>query len=273
MKLKNLTNIKTLLVITNSEKPSSESLKINFSFRRLIIVFFLYSIFIFIAGFLILNITPLSKIFYSEDYYYQREEKEKFNELNKKVVFLTKEIESLKSTNERLRYAIILSDSNAFIQKPETSKSEIVRKKGQGNIFLVLRQIIGNFFSEQKENRIYLRPVNGFISREFNFQEGHFGIDIVAKNGTPVFAAANGTVIFSDFTPDDGYMMIIIHPNDYISIYKHCSSLLKQKRAKVIQGEIIALSGNTGNRSHGPHLHFEIWKNGQPADPLNYFIN
>ena len=79
--------------------------------------------------------------------------------------------------------------------------------------------------------------------------------------------------MFSDHTLDDGYMIIIIHPNDYISVYKHCSSLLKRKREKIIQSEMIALSGNTGHKSHGPHLHFEIWKNGQPLNPQKLFIN
>ena len=68
-------------------------------------------------------------------------------------------------------------------------------------------------------------------------------------------------------------MIIIIHPNDYISIYKHCSSLLKQKKEKIMQSELIALSGNTGKKSYGPHLHFEIWKNGQPLNPQKLFIN
>jgi lipoprotein NlpD len=80
-------------------------------------------------------------------------------------------------------------------------------------------------------------------------------------------------VVFSDYTFTDGYKIIINHSNDYISIYKHCSSLLKNERDFVLQGELIALSGNSGEISSGPHLHFEVWKNGKPVDPKNVIIN
>ena len=99
------------------------------------------------------------------------------------------------------------------------------------------------------------------------------GIDFVVKSGTPVYASANGYVIFSDYTNKDGNMLIIGHPDNYITIYKHCSVLMKKERDTVIQGELIALSGNTGEITTGPHLHFEIWKDGQPIDPRTVLIN
>ncbi|HEY6907521.1 MAG TPA: M23 family metallopeptidase, partial [Ignavibacteriaceae bacterium] len=101
----------------------------------------------------------------------------------------------------------------------------------------------------------------------------HMGIDFVIKTGTPVYATANGFVIFADYTTNDGYMIIIDHNNGYISVYKHCSVLLKRSRETVLQGETIALSGNTGEISTGPHLHFEIWKEGEPVDPKSVLIN
>jgi murein DD-endopeptidase MepM/ murein hydrolase activator NlpD len=128
-------------------------------------------------------------------------------------------------------------------------------------------------YSTEKNDHYFKRPVEGFISTKFNPEKGHYGIDIVVKTGTPIYAAASGYVVFSDYTVDDGYMIIIIHPNDYISIYKHCSSLLKQKKDRIIQSEVIALTGNSGHKSHGPHLHFEIWKNGKPLNPLELFTN
>ena len=275
MKLKDLKNIKNLLIITFSDKPSSEGSKFNLSFKKLLAIFSIYSVVLFVAGFLIINLTPLSKIFYSEDYYYQKKEQEKFLELNKKLFFLSKEIEELKTTNEKLKYAIILGDSNLL--KPTTdsinNNNRTLKKRVEGNVLFIFQYIWNNFFTSNQKDNFFINPINGFISREFNPEEGHYGIDIVAKTGTPIYAAASGYVIFSDYTVDDGYMIIIIHPNDYISVYKHCSSLLKRKREKIIQTEMIAVSGNTGHKSHGPHLHFEIWKNGQPLNPQKLFIN
>jgi murein DD-endopeptidase MepM/ murein hydrolase activator NlpD len=275
MKLKNLINIKNLLIITFSEKPSSESNRFNISAKKLLTVLIFYSFVNFVSGFLIINLTPLSKIFYSEDYYYQKEEQQKFLELNKKLLFLSREIEELKTTNERLKYAIMLGDSS--ILKPANdsvkSNSQKIGKKVEGNVLFIFQYILDAILSTVENDNFFSRPIDGFISREFNPEEGHYGIDIVAKTGTPVYAAASGYVVFSDFTVDDGYMIIIIHPNDYISVYKHCSSLLKHKREKIIQGEMISLSGNSGHKSHGPHLHFEIWKDGKPLNPQKLFIN
>jgi len=275
LKLKNLRNIKNLQIITSSEKPSSESSRVNISAKKLLVACAIYSLIIFVSGFLIINMTPLSKIFYSEDYYYQKEEQQKFLELNKKLLFLSREIEELKITNERLKYAIMLGDSSILKPANDSVKfnTQKLRKKVEGNALFIFQYIWNNIFLTDKNDNFFSKPIDGFISREFYPEAGHYGIDIVAKNGSPIYAAASGYVVFSDFTVDDGYMIIIIHPNDYISVYKHCSSLLKHKREKVIQGEIISLSGNSGHKSHGPHLHFEIWKNGKPLNPQKLFIN
>jgi len=118
-----------------------------------------------------------------------------------------------------------------------------------------------------------MKPVKGFVTKDFNPGSGHFGIDFAVKEGTPIFATANGYVVFANFTVEDGYTIILAHPENYISVYKHCSSLLKKERQSVMQGEIIALSGNTGKWSTGPHLHFEIWKNGILIDPKTVILN
>lgn len=275
MKLKDLFHIRQLLVITYSSKPSSESSQFNFSANKLLILFLFYSLIVFILGFIIIEFTPIKKVFSAENELSQKEQHEKLLELNKKVIFLSKEIEELKSTNERLRYAIILGDSNAFKnEKPiHESKPKISKKKTEGNLLSIFQYLLENIFFTAGEDIHFIKPINGFVSRDYNPEEGHYGIDIIAKNGSPVYAAAGGYVVFSDFTVDDGYMIIIVHPNDYISIYKHCSSLLKNKKEKIVQGELIALAGNTGHKSHGPHLHFELWKNGKPLNPEKLFIN
>lgn len=115
-------------------------------------------------------------------------------------------------------------------------------------------------------------PVQGFISRSFIPDEGHFGIDIIGKEGIPIMAAASGTVVFSDWSYDYGFMMIIAHGNGFLTVYKHNKQLLKSVGEPVKRNEPIALLGNTGKKSTGPHLHFELWKNGIALDPKDYLL-
>jgi murein DD-endopeptidase MepM/ murein hydrolase activator NlpD len=274
MKLKDFKHIKNLLIISTSEKPSLESYRLNISAKKLLYTLIIYSFLVFMLGFFLLNILEVNRIFGSATPYTQDEEHERLIELNMKVDFLSKEIEKLKSTNEKLRYAIILADSNLLVpQKDSSHFGKSLKKKTTGSLFGVFQMLIKNFFSHSEKSIDFILPLNGFISQGFKPQDGHYGIDIVAKIGTPIYAAGNGYVLFSDYTSDDGFMIIIMHSNEYISIYKHCSILIKQKKEKVIQGELIALSGDTGRNSHGAHLHFELWKKNKPVNPLNYLIN
>lgn len=270
-----LKSIKNISLKINSTQETAEKELTAIPFQRLIVYFLIYSLIIFLLGFVILNLTPLGSIFSSAPDLSQSEYQEKLIELNKKIIFLSKEIEKLKTTNERLRYAIILGDSSLLKEEEDSSKikKQNPLKKAEGSVYLVLRNYFLKLLFNSQEEGFFSRPISGFVSREFNPEDGHYGIDFSAKVGSPVYASAGGYVVFADYTVDDGYMIIIVHSNDYISIYKHCSSLIKIKRDKVVQGELIALSGNTGKKSYGPHLHFEIWKAGIPLNPLNLIIN
>ncbi len=115
-------------------------------------------------------------------------------------------------------------------------------------------------------------PVVGYISRGFDGVRRHYGIDYAGRRGTVVSAAADGYVIFSGWTFDDGNMLILSHGGGFFTIYKHNQALLKSANEFVRRGEPIALLGNSGNTSHGPHLHFELWKDGQPQNPEEYVL-
>lgn len=112
-------------------------------------------------------------------------------------------------------------------------------------------------------------PVIGFVSQSFK-HPGHTGIDIVAPIGTPIKAAADGRVLFSGWTPKDGNMVILYHRGGYFTYYWHNSRNLVSVNQDVRQGEIIAFTGNSGESSSGPHLHFEIWKDALPVNPEHY---
>ena len=121
------------------------------------------------------------------------------------------------------------------------------------------------------ENKILFQPVIGEITQEFNYKENHFAIDIAAETGTPIKAVSDGRVVLSEWTMETGYVIILDHGDTLLSVYKHNSSLLKTQNELVIGGEVIALSGNQGTLTTGPHLHLELWKNGIPIDPKQFF--
>ncbi len=118
----------------------------------------------------------------------------------------------------------------------------------------------------------FFTPVKGLISDEFNSQKNHFGIDIVANPNEVVKATLNGVVILSTWTVETGNVIQIQHDNNIISVYKHCASLLKKVGDNVKTGDAIAIIGNSGELSTGPHLHFEIWHNGKPINPKDYIV-
>lgn len=119
-------------------------------------------------------------------------------------------------------------------------------------------------------NFVLFPPVNGSISETYNVKEKHYAVDVVVAKDTPVKATADGTVIFAEWTTQTGYVTIIEHNNDLISVYKHNASLTKQQGDLVKAGEVIALAGNSGELSTGPHLHFELWNKGYPVNPTNF---
>lgn len=123
------------------------------------------------------------------------------------------------------------------------------------------------------ENSIkFFPPVKGYVNNVYNEKELHYGVDIPTHENELVKAASDGKVIVSEWTIDNGYLLAIQHKNNWISIYMHNGALLKKKGDRVRAGEPIAFAGNTGENSTGPHLHFELWYNGNPVDPQKYII-
>ncbi len=117
---------------------------------------------------------------------------------------------------------------------------------------------------------VFFTPLKGIITTEFDLSARHYGIDIVARQNETVKATLDGTVIFSDWTVETGYVISIQHKNNFISVYKHNSVLLKQEGNIVKAGEPVAIVGESGELTTGPHLHFELWYNGTPVNPKDY---
>jgi len=117
---------------------------------------------------------------------------------------------------------------------------------------------------------LFFTPLKGIITSEFNPAQGHYGIDIVSKQNEAVKSVLDGTVIFSNWTLETGYVMSVQHSQNIVSIYKHNSVLLKKTGEYVRAGEPIAIVGETGEQITGPHLHFELWNDGRPVNPKDY---
>ena len=115
-----------------------------------------------------------------------------------------------------------------------------------------------------------ISPIEGIITGGFDKATNHFAVDIAAASNTPVKTCYEGTVIFADWTSETGNIIIVQHENNLLSAYKHNSALLKEVGEFVRSGEAIAIIGNSGENSTGPHLHFELWFEGAPIDPQNF---
>ncbi len=122
----------------------------------------------------------------------------------------------------------------------------------------------------KKTDLVFSSPVKGQISDLYNPKEKHYAIDIAVKKGTPIKAAADGTVIFTGFTADTGFVIILEHPKNFITVYKHNETIHKEQGDLVKSGEVIGIAGSTGTLTTGPHLHFELWNDGFPINPINY---
>ena len=135
-----------------------------------------------------------------------------------------------------------------------------------------------NFFSSESpdnltvEKLLFFKPVDGLVTQSFNADEKHYGVDVVSKENELIKSTLGGIVVFSSWTSETGNVIAIQHANNFVSIYKHNSALLKQQGETVTVGESIAIIGNSGKWSSGPHLHFELWHNNQAVNPENYIL-
>ena len=154
------------------------------------------------------------------------------------------------------------SEINFFKSKEDSLLRIRVEREDQSSI---------NLNSQRKSKQfLFFPPIEGFISDSFNLKTNHYGIDLVAKTGTKIKSIGEGTVVVSDWNPQTGYVLGIQHSENFISFYKHCSVLLRHVGDIITTGENIAIIGNSGELSSGPHLHFELWKSGVPLDPSLY---
>ena len=171
---------------------------------------------------------------------------------------------SLETINKDSIYAELAAEVDPQTLNPSRADSilrEKVDNEDKYNLFESARSV---------KNFVFFPPVKGTVSAGFNLEAQHYAVDVVVPKNTPIKAAADGRVVLASWTSDSGYVIIIDHGNQLLSVYKHNSSLTKEQGDFVKAREVIAISGSSGALSTGPHLHFELWNDGDPIDPTAF---
>jgi murein DD-endopeptidase MepM/ murein hydrolase activator NlpD len=175
---------------------------------------------------------------------------------------LTGDVDYMKLNKDSIKAAEIESlDTDLNPSKAELELRKKVAMEDKYNLFET---------AKPKVDLVLFPPVQGPITQKYNAREKHFAVDIALPKNTPIKSVANGTVIFADWTPTNGNVIILRHNNEFLSVYKHCESLTISQGDVVKTSEVIAIGGTSGEQSTGIHLHFELWKDGYPIDPAQF---
>lgn len=269
------------LVIRNEENLAEKS-TIGFTYAKVLVVFVMLFMVVFI-GSLFLSKTLLAKWF--DPRHAQMEANKKLYELALKVDSLAQEVDRKDKFISSFQHILSGDTSSGFEDPVSQLGGQEMPIKAVGNMKLApadsqfrkefeqtelsLITITSGKYRELQET-FFFSPITGFISDRYNLKTGHFGIDIVAKTNEPVKCIADGTVLMSSWTQDSGYVIAVQHSSNLISLYKHNAVLLKKVGTFVTAGDIISIVGNSGEMTDGPHLHFELWYNGNSLNPEEF---
>lgn len=265
------------LVILN-EETFEERISLKLTRLNVFVLVSLSSIFLIIATILLIAYTPLRE--YIPGYSSTALKKQatvlsfKTDSLQQALTMNDKYLSSIRkvlqgdvTSSELKKDSIInaikteVSEVNLKPIKEDSILREKVDKEDKYNLFES---------ATSAANFVLFPPAKGAISEPYNVKSRHYAVDLVLTKDTPVKATADGSVIFAEWTADTGYVIIIEHSQGLISVYKHNASLTKKQGDLVKAGEVIATSGNTGDLTTGPHLHFELWNDGYPINPTNF---
>jgi murein DD-endopeptidase MepM/ murein hydrolase activator NlpD len=269
------------LVIRNEENLAEKS-NIGFTYAKLMVISASLFLLLFV-GSLFLSKTLLAKWF--DPKHAQMEANKRLYELALKVDSLAVEVNQKDMFIQNFQRILSGDTSSGFSDPAQALGAEgkaaravsdlelapsdsIFRKEFEKSEFSVV-SLTGSKNRELAEV-FFFTPITGFISDHYDVKKGHFGIDIVAKTNEPVKCLADGMVVMASWTQDSGYVIAVQHRGNLVSIYKHNAGLLKKVGNFVNAGEIISIVGNSGEMTDGPHLHFEMWYNGNSLNPEDF---
>ena len=264
-------------ILIVNEKTLERKKLLSSSSLNLAISSFIAFLVVLSASFLLIYFTPLKEYFrgYTSLELRQNavENSMKLDSLESLYITQSNYINSLKDLlSGNISFEEL--DENLSINENSFNELEIVATNQEDSLLraLVEEEDKYNAFDIQGERftTVLFPPVKGGLSSAFDLNSKHYGVDIVMPENSPVHSISEGIVVFSEWTSATGFVIIIEHLNGLTSIYKHNSSIVKSQGDRVGTGEIIAFTGNTGKLTTGPHLHFELWYQGEPVDPQSY---
>lgn len=277
--LSNWLNNRHILIIQNEEDFSHKA-TYNFTYARIVFFAFLGLGVIFLLSFYLVN-TILAQWF--DPSYAERETRKDLVAMSLSLDSLASELENRDLFIQSIRKALEgeAADNEQITSEQAAAGVQLTTSPNSNQIDSLFKSQFetgGDFLLNQTLNNLELRqtylfsPISGYVSQAFDPKNEHFGIDIVSKKDEPVKCIADGTVIFSSWTQDAGNVIAVQHKENLISVYKHNSALTKEVGNFITAGEILAIIGNTGELTNGPHLHFELWYNGSAVNPEDFIV-
>ncbi len=266
------------LLILRNEENFAEKTTISFTYAKLILITFVLLI-IMMIGSLYISSTLMAQWF---------DPRHELIIMDRHLVGLADKVDSLENQMrmkdqfirnvQRVLIGEISGDDSIFFNTDNSMVNKSIepipaidsqfRKDFEASELTFIN--VSNSISQELEEQYFYSPTEGIVTTKFNIKEEHYGIDVVSKSNEPIKSVADGTVIFADWTQESGNVITIQHRDNIISVYKHNSALLKKVGNFVSSGQVIAIIGNTGEFTTGPHLHFEMWYNGNPVDPEEF---
>ncbi len=263
------------LVILNEETFEE---RFSFKLNRLNVFVFstLFALFLILATTFIIAFTPLRE-------YIPGYSSTALKKNATRLAYKTDSLQQILDVNEQYLASIkkvltgdvktVNFNKDSLIEVAKTDPSVLIRTSRNDSL---LREAVAKedkynpLIAPQVQQYALFAPVKGTISENYDSTSKHYAVDVVTVKDSPVKAVADGTVIFAEWTAATGYVIILKHDNNLISVYKHNAMLTKEQGEIVKAGEVIGTVGNTGELTTGPHLHFELWRDGFPVNPTSF---
>ncbi len=274
-------------LVVLKQSSFEQKIALSFSWKSLIVWLGVAIIVLLMFLIYIISFTPLK--YYIPGYAADNKLQQKVVDLSSKVDSLSYQIlvkdkfvldlqsHLLGTSKNGIDKSVLVKDStqkynniNPVPAQEELAMRDQVEKESKYTIFQGNKTNTSTTTSNTIFGLHFFPPVQGALNDGFDVSKRHFGVDIAVPKSQPIKSTLDGTVVLATWTAEDGHVIQVQHTNNLVSIYKHNSSLLKRTGQIVKAGDVIAISGNSGENTTGPHLHFELWYNGLPINPRNY---
>lgn len=271
---------KSLTVVVFDDDDPASSTSYKFRPEQLITVYYSSLVGVVVIMLLLVMFTPLGGLVYNQE---DEELRSSVIEIQQKVAALKDSLSARDMQLAEIQQVLALGEDTTFgvsndyrdqiFSENDISISELESfSRVNTSDMITKNEIIFSGLLKNAPEFPAFYPVEGTLTRGYNPETGHFGIDIATKDNTPFRAIADGAVVSHDWTVNYGYVLHVQHSNGLISVYKHASALSRSAGDIMLKGDILGTTGDTGVMSSGPHLHLEIWKNGVPQNPISYLV-